>query len=112
MFGIGLFRSDFKSTSPRDCQFWGSSVTVLSFVEKASRFVQISPQVHISERLSALGLTRHGFILCRKGASIGLKCMSVVYKLPFASSTKRCWTILVYPEQGFPAVTAGLAVRS
>jgi hypothetical protein len=33
--------------------------------------VQIRPQVLISERLSALGLTRHGFVLYRKGASVG-----------------------------------------
>ncbi|KAK2376253.1 hypothetical protein QL285_077064 [Trifolium repens] len=52
--------------------------------------VQIRPQVHISERLSALGLTHHGFVLCRKGASVGLKGVDIVYKLPFASSTKRC----------------------
>ncbi|KAK2418506.1 hypothetical protein QL285_040695 [Trifolium repens] len=61
-------------------------------------FVQIRSQVHISERLSALGLTRHGFVLCRKGISVGLG-VGVVYKLPFASSTKRCETIFVYPEQ-------------
>jgi hypothetical protein len=60
--------------------------------------VQIRLQVHISERLSVLGLTRHGFVLCRKGVSVDLKGVSVVYKLPFASSTKRCETILMYPE--------------
>jgi hypothetical protein len=49
--------------------------------------------------LSALGLTRHGFVLCRKGVSVDLKGVSVVYNLPFASNTKRCETILVYPEQ-------------
>ncbi|MCI81492.1 hypothetical protein A2U01_0102766, partial [Trifolium medium] len=32
--------------------------------------VPMLPQVHISERLSALGITRHGFVLCRKGASV------------------------------------------
>ncbi|MCI77314.1 hypothetical protein A2U01_0098584, partial [Trifolium medium] len=32
--------------------------------------VLIRPQVHISERLPALGLTHHGFVLCRKGASM------------------------------------------
>jgi hypothetical protein len=52
--------------------------------------VQIRPKVHISERLSALRLTRHSFVLCRKGASVCLKGVGVVYKLLFASSTKRC----------------------
>jgi hypothetical protein len=46
-----------------------------------------------------LALTRHGFALCRKGASVGLKGVGVVCKLPFAWSTKRCETILVYLEQ-------------
>jgi hypothetical protein len=41
--------------------------------------VQIRPQVHISERLPALGLTRHDFVLCRKGALVGLKGVGVVY---------------------------------
>jgi hypothetical protein len=57
--------------------------------------VYIRPKVHIFERLSALGLTRHGFVLCRKDASVGLKGVGVVNKLPFASSTKRRGTILV-----------------
>jgi hypothetical protein len=60
--------------------------------------VQIRTQVHISEKLSALKLTRHGFVLCKKDVSVGLNCVSVVYKLPFTSSTK-CGTILMYPEQ-------------
>jgi hypothetical protein len=60
--------------------------------------VQIRYQVHISKRLSALGLTRHGFVFCRKDDSVGLKGVGVVYKLPFVSSTKRYETILVYQE--------------
>jgi hypothetical protein len=55
--------------------------------------VQIRPQVHIFERLSVLGLIRHSFALCRKGVSVALKGMDVVYKLLFASSTKRYGTI-------------------
>jgi hypothetical protein len=61
--------------------------------------VQIRPQVHISERLSALGLVCHGFVLCKKSASVDLKGVSVIYKLSFASSIKRCMTILIYQEQ-------------
>jgi hypothetical protein len=35
--------------------------------------VQIRPQVHISEKLSVLGLICHSFVLCRKNVSVGLK---------------------------------------
>ncbi|KAK2396903.1 hypothetical protein QL285_058534 [Trifolium repens] len=56
-----------------------------------------------SPRLSVLGLTRHSFVLCRKGALVGLKGVGVVYKLPFASSTKRCESILMYPEHKPPS---------
>jgi hypothetical protein len=65
--------------------------------------VQIRPQVHISERLFVLGLIRHGFVHCRKDVSVGMNGVGVVYKLSFASSTKRCETILVYPEQKPPS---------
>ncbi|KAK2407043.1 hypothetical protein QL285_042703 [Trifolium repens] len=41
--------------------------------------VQIRSQVHISERLSALGLTRRSFVLGRKGVPVGLKDADVVY---------------------------------
>jgi hypothetical protein len=58
--------------------------------------VQIRPQVHISEKLSVLGLIRHNFILCKKGVSVVWKGLSILYKLLFASSTKQCETILVY----------------
>jgi hypothetical protein len=44
-------------------------------------------------------LTRHSFVLYRKDTSVGLKGVGVAHKLPFASSTKRCGTILIYPEQ-------------
>ncbi|MCI49128.1 hypothetical protein A2U01_0070371, partial [Trifolium medium] len=32
--------------------------------------VPVRPQVHISKRLSALGLTHYSFVLCRKDASV------------------------------------------
>jgi hypothetical protein len=63
--------------------------------------ILIRHQVHISEKLSALRLTRHGFILFKKGVLIGLKCMSIVYKLSFVSIIKRCEIILVYPEHKY-----------
>jgi hypothetical protein len=71
------------------------SVELLPTKDKGVNFlsIQIRPQVHISDRLSAFGLTRHGFVLCIKGVSVGLKGMGVVYKLSFASSTKQCGTI-------------------
>jgi hypothetical protein len=35
--------------------------------------------------------------------------VGVLYKLPFASSTKRCVTILVYPKQLYIPSDVGLA---
>jgi hypothetical protein len=80
-------------------QMWDTQVNFYYFIWSINIIVQIRSQVHISERLSDLGLTCHGFVLCRKCVSIGLKGVGVVYKLPFASNTKRFETILVYREQ-------------
>jgi hypothetical protein len=50
-------------------------------------------------------IQRRGFVpagapmLKSESDSVDLKRVGVVYKLPFASSTKRCETILVYSEQ-------------
>jgi hypothetical protein len=53
---------------------------------------------HLRE-IVRLWLTRYSFVLCRNGASVVLKGVGFIYKLSFGLISKRCGTILIYPEE-------------